>query len=124
MAIFAQAFSGVFGHACAGVRPHRGQIARVAVRMRGRVRPVGHAYAGVRPDLTLMARAYARPAVPCTPCLPPRAPPPLLEARARAYAGLGQASEPVVATLMTVHNLHHMNTAMARTRQGILDGRI
>ena len=71
-----------------------------------------------------MARAYARPAVPCTPCLPPRAPPPLLEARARAYAGLGQASEPVAATLMTVHNLHHMNTAMARTRQGILDGRI
>ena len=33
-----------------------------------------------------------------------------------------QANEPVAATLMTVHNLHHMNVLMAQTRRQILDG--
>jgi len=35
-----------------------------------------------------------------------------------------KASEPIGSTLMTIHNLHHMNAAMARTRQAILDGHV
>mmetsp|Transcript_42135 Transcript_42135/g.65942 ORF Transcript_42135/g.65942 Transcript_42135/m.65942 type:complete len:266 (+) Transcript_42135:117-914(+) len=43
----------------------------------------------------------------------------------RAYLHhLVKAFEPVAATLLTVHNLTHMNQRLAKIRQGIMDGQI
>jgi tRNA-guanine family transglycosylase len=35
-----------------------------------------------------------------------------------------KAHEPVVATLLTIHNLRFMNDALATLRQDILDGKV